>query len=204
MGSKPSAPVRLLAHDIYDINDKLEIGQYFYTDVKKEGKILYDSKNFELAYEKEVNKGRRLEIIKDYYQEFFEGGSKSFYKTYNFLFNEQDYKRAAFMLHQSAEAAYQISLFIFTNYIPKEHYLCKLSNMAAKIDKRLRTVFPKKSDYNYKHFEMLDYAYIGSRYDVKFKVSKKELEYIAPLVKRLLDITEEICLKEINSLESKA
>ena len=200
--SEPSAPVRLLAHDIHDINDKLEIGQYFYKDVKKEGKILFNSQKFELAYEKPINKERRLEIIKDYYQEFFEDVSKGFYRGYKFYYDEQDYKRAAYMLYKATESSYQITLFIFTNYIPREHYLCILADMAAKIDPRLRAVFPKESDDNYKHFEMLDYAYIGSCYDPKFKVSKKELEYIAPLVKKLLEITEEICLKEINSLEN--
>ena len=198
---KLHAPARLMAHDIYDINDKLEIGQYFYKDIKQEGKILYNSGNFELAHEKPINKQRRLKIIKEYYQEWFERNSKTFFEQYKNAVKLGDYKNAAFQLHQATEAAYQVILFIFTNYVPHEHYLFILADMAAKkVDERLRSVFPKKSTKNYPIFEMLDYAYIGGRYDIYFKVNKEELEYIAPKVKELLNIVEEICLVEINSL----
>jgi predicted nucleotidyltransferase len=42
---KLSAPVRIIAHDIESLNISLAEGQYLYTDIKKEGVALYNSKN---------------------------------------------------------------------------------------------------------------------------------------------------------------
>ena len=41
--------VRLIAHDINFVNRQLKKGQYFFSDIKKDGIILYDSKNCKLA-----------------------------------------------------------------------------------------------------------------------------------------------------------
>jgi len=42
-------PVTIIAHDINFVNRKLKNGQYFFTDIKKEGITLYDSGNFAFA-----------------------------------------------------------------------------------------------------------------------------------------------------------
>ena len=52
-------PVTIIAHDINFVNRKLKNGQYFFTDIKKEGITLYDSKNFKLA------RRRRLDPAED-------------------------------------------------------------------------------------------------------------------------------------------
>ncbi len=51
---KQSTHARIIAHDIQALNIKLAEGQYFYTDVKEEGCLLYDSGKFELANEHEL------------------------------------------------------------------------------------------------------------------------------------------------------
>jgi hypothetical protein len=76
--------------------------------------------------------------------------------------------------------------------------------MAAEVDPRFAKIFPKKSDYqHYKTYELLDYAYIGACHDVKFKISGKQLEYLAPLGMKVLELTKEVCSEEIHSLESE-
>jgi len=48
-------------------------------------------------------------------------------------------------------------------------------------------------------FELLDYAYIGARYDRQYKITKEQLEQLAPCVKKLHELTESICKKKIES-----
>ncbi len=48
-------------------------------------------------------------------------------------------------------------------------------------------------------FELLDYAYIGARYDMHYKITKHQLEQLAPCVKKLHEVTESICEKKIES-----
>ena len=48
-------------------------------------------------------------------------------------------------------------------------------------------------------FELLDYAYIGARYDMHYKITKQQLEQLAPCVKKLHEVTEKLCREKINS-----
>ena len=48
-------------------------------------------------------------------------------------------------------------------------------------------------------FELLDYAYIGARYDRRYKITKEQLEQLAPCVKKLHEVTERICKAKIES-----
>ena len=47
-------------------------------------------------------------------------------------------------------------------------------------------------------FILLDYAYIGARYDPKYRISKEDLEILAVSVKKLLELTERVCKQKIN------
>ena len=46
-------------------------------------------------------------------------------------------------------------------------------------------------------FKLLEYAYIGGRYDPRYFISKQDLEILAKDVEKLLNITEKICKKQI-------
>ncbi len=139
-----STHVRIVAHDIQDINIKLAEGQYFYTDVKKEGCLLYDSGNFKLARKRKLKAAEKKRIAQDYYDTWFDNAEK-FFKGYKFYLNEEDYKQAAFLLHQATEASYKTILLVFTNYNPNEHLLGLLGSMAEEHNRSLKNIFPKKT-----------------------------------------------------------
>ena len=88
---------------------------------------------------------------------------------------------------------------VFTGYNPQEHYLFVLGHMAGKHDRGLRDIFPRKTEEQDKLFELLDYAYIGARYDPDYKITKKQLEYLAQRVKMLQRLTKKICKEKIDS-----
>ena len=46
--TKPTS-LSLLVHDIRDVNEQLEKGFYFFSDIKKEGIVIYDSGRYPLA-----------------------------------------------------------------------------------------------------------------------------------------------------------
>ncbi len=195
---KLSAPVRVVAHDIEDLNINLAEGQYLFTDIKKEGIALYDSKKHKLASKRKLKPSEKQRIARDYFEHWFDG-SKAFFKGYNFYLGEKDYKRSAFHLHQAAEHSYKAILLVFTNYNPQEHYLGILGSMAAKHNPKLTNLFPQKTQKERDRFRLLDYAYIGGRYDNSYRISKEDLEILAKSVKKLLELTEEICQKKIQS-----
>ena len=196
---KLSAPVRVIAHDIESLNISLAEGQYLFTDIKKEGVTLFDSKKYKLANKRKLKPSEKQRIAKDYFEHWSER-AESFFKHYGYAMVDKDYKTAAFNLHQAAEHAYKTILLVFTNYNPNEHYLRIVGRMSEKYSEDLKNLFPKKTQKEKDRFKLLEYAYIGGRYDPKYRISKEDLEILAKDVKELLRLTKEVCEKEIQSL----
>ena len=120
-------------------------------------------------------------------------------EEYESALEKREYEIAAFNLHQATEHSYKAILLVFTGYNPNEHYLMILSHMAGKHELALRDIFPKKTEEQEELFNLLDYAYIGARYDPDYKITKKQLEYLAKRVKLLQRLTKKICQQKIES-----
>ena len=191
-----SAHPRIITHDITELNNKLSQGQYFYTDIKKEGIMLFNSKKFELEEQKSLNKKERKKIAKEYFKHWFDR-ARGFFDTYEFRLAKNDNSLAAFNLHQTAESAYKTILLVFSNYNPNEHFLSLLAKDANKYHRDLEKLFPQNNEDQKKLFKLLEYAYIGGRYDTNYQITKEDLEILAKDVKKLLEITGRICKEEI-------
>ena len=191
-------PVTIIAHDINFVNRKLKNGQYFFSDIKKEGIALYDSKNYKLARRRKLDPVERAELAKKDFKQWTKS-AKGFYAAHDFHLNRREYKLAAFNLHQATEALYAALLLVFTNYKPKSHDLGKLSRLAANYDKSFFDVFTQGTKQEKDCFDLLNRAYVEARYDPDYKITKKQLEYLAKRVKILQRLTNKICKEKIDS-----
>ncbi|MHC4738706.1 MAG: HEPN domain-containing protein [Planctomycetota bacterium] len=160
--------------------------------------MLYDSGNFKLARKRKLKPVEQKRIAQDHFNHWFER-AQSFSNGYLDAMKRSDNKKAAFELHQTAEASYKAILLVFTGYNPNEHYLMILSHMAGKHNRALRDIFPKKTEEQEELFNLLDYAYIGARYDPDYKITKKQLECLAKCVGKLQKLTKKICKARIES-----
>ena len=194
-----STYVRIIAHDIRFVNTKLAEGQYFFTDIYKEGVMLYDSSHFTLPPRKEISRAEQKRIAQEYFDEAFTS-AKEFYDAFEYKFKKQQYKNAAFQLHQAVEHSYKAVLLVFTGKFPREHYLDILGGLAAhECDFAFADIFPIYTKQEKALFDLLDYAYIGARYDPKYKITRHQLEKLAGYVQKLHELTEKICKKKIES-----
>ncbi|OFW80948.1 MAG: hypothetical protein A2887_06585 [Alphaproteobacteria bacterium RIFCSPLOWO2_01_FULL_40_26] len=193
---KLSAPVRVEAHDIEMLNIKLAEGQYFFSDIKKEGIMIYDSKRFELVEKGKLKPQEEQRIIKDYFEHWFEK-AESFWKTFKIMMKDKNFTRAAFDLHQTAEHAYKTIHLVFTNYLPHEHFLALLAVEINHLNPDLKKLFSQKTEEQKARLKLLEYAYIGGRYDADFYMAKEDLEILSKDVKRLLELTKKICKQKI-------
>jgi len=185
-------PVKIIAHEINFVNGKLRKGQYFFSDIKKEGIILYDSKNCKLEEAKELTPKERLGQAKADFKQWFEK-AKDFYIAYETLFEKQKYITAAFQLHQAAESFYGAVLLVYTNYKPKTHDLDTLRRLAANHDPAFFTVFPLRTRQERDRFDLLRQAYVGARYHDNYVITPQELKYLARCVELLRDQTQTNC-----------
>lgn len=200
-----SATPRFIYHDLDYINSKLEIGQYFFSDIINEGRLIYDAGKMELAQRRELTHQERLRIAQDDFNQWYQN-SQQFFDNHKFNCKKGWLKLAAFHLHQAAESAYKTALIVFTGYIPDEHYLFILGAQASEIDPgfETQTIFKADTDFERKAFNALEYAYIGARYDKEYTIDKKTITYLAKRVTALMQLTEERCNEKLAALHKTA
>ncbi|MEJ2066088.1 MAG: HEPN domain-containing protein [Reinekea sp.] len=193
-------PVSLIAEDIHFVNRRIAKGQYFYTDILREGILLHDSERFELAEPQELSMPeRKNQAQKDF--EFWLGNAEDYFRHYQYALNDNSLNKAAFELHQTTERLYSAILLVFTCYKPSTHDLEKLGQLVASIEPKFLTVFPQGTEEDQKKFELLRKAYVSARYKPSYSITRQELEWLAERVMHLQALTEELCKIRITSYE---
>jgi HEPN domain-containing protein len=188
----------LIVESIETVNNALTRGHYFYTDIKKEGILLYDTGEFKLARARKLDPRERRGNAKAHFEQWFTS-VKEFVIDFGHALERASYKNAAFYLHQATERFYDAVLLVFTNYRPRLHDLQTLSHMVAGCDPAFLTVFPKATDQEKECFELLRRAYVEARYNPGYQITKEQLEYLARRVQKLQDLTKKICAARIES-----
>ena len=196
--SNLSTHVRIIARDIDFVNFKLQQGQYFFTEICEQGIVLYDSGRFKLREKQELDPAQAKQHAQANFDEAFTS-AKGAYLGYEMFLEKHEYKWAAFNLNQAAEFSYKTVLLVFGNECPQEHHLDILGDLAADYCPELAGIIPRESESQKELFELLDYAYIGARYDRHYKITKEQLELLGPCVKKLHEVTERICAAKIDS-----
>lgn len=193
-----SAPVRIIAIDIEQLNTHLANAHYLYSEIEKDGILLYDSRKYKLAIKKKLKNFEQQRIAQEYFDHWF-GKANDFVDTFRMMLKKNKTASASFHLHQIVESCYKTILLVFTGLCPNEHHLRTLGRLAEKFNPEIATLFLQRTPAERERFAILEYAYIGGRYDPKHKISKEDLEILALDVTRLLKITEKICEGKIFS-----
>lgn len=193
-----SASVRIIAINIEKLNAHLAEAHYLYSDIEKEGIMLFDSKKYKLAIKRELKSWEKQRIAQDYFDHWFDRAN-DFVDTYRLLLKKGKTASASFHMHQIVESCYKAILLVFEGQNPNEHHLKTLGHLAEKFNPELVNIFPKKTPEDRLRFEILEYAYIGGRYDPKHKISREDLEILSNSVVKILKITEDICKRKIFS-----
>lgn len=193
-------PISLIAEDIHFINRRLTKGQYFYTDILREGIVLHDSGKLELAEPKVLHANELKQLaIEDF--DYWFNSANGFLKMYNFALDQDEFNIAAFNLHQVTEKLIATILLVFTRYKPKTHDLGKLIQLVASVKPEILKVFPQGSQKEKELFELLRKAYVDSRYKKDYVITAEELDWLYGRVQELQIITEQMCQEKISSFE---
>lgn len=198
-----STPVTLIHHGIGFLNDRLSKGHYFFSDIKREGILLYDSKRFELAEARELSAEEYRKKVSKYFDHWFTSAN-DFFEQFQFALTRDKYNNAAFQLHQTVERYYSALLLVLIDYKPKTHDIEKLGKLAAAQEPVLLIVFPKGTEEERYRFELLRKAYVDARYEETYMITRQELKWLAERVKMLQELTEKVCKRKIESFTKNA
>ena len=193
-------PVNIIVHDINYVNEGLSEGQYFFTDIIKEGVLLHDTGIFDFLEVRELSNTEQKVIAERYFNKWYSTANEFLVDTKN-AFNRESFNKAAFELHQATEHFYNTVLLVFTGYKPKTHNLDKLRQYAKHLSEDLFAVFPfPEKDENEEHlFDLLKRGYIDARYKDDYLITKDELFRLIEKVEKMQLVIQKICLEKISS-----
>ena len=174
-------------YGIDDFNHALSKAHYFETEIKRDGIILFDSGAYKLARRKKLNFKEIKERAQKYYDDKF-GRAKQFLKGVTFYCEDGDYNMASFHLHQSAENFLRTIPITFILYGHKSHDLSELMNAAKKHTPEIFKAFPRDTPEEKRLFDLLQRAYIESRYNPDFEITKADIDALLPKIELLRDV----------------
>lgn len=193
-------PVSFIVHSRREVNTYLKEGQYFFSDIRKEGVVLYELDDEPLAEPQPLTAEERLRIAKTHFEDRFLA-AKEFADWAEYSKKNHSAKRAAFALHQSLEQAYSCVLLTLTNYGPPSHNIKFLRSLAEEQDRRLADAFPRDQHRERAWFNTLNEAYVKARYSKHYEISEEALIWLRARTDELLHVVEYVCIEHLERLQ---
>lgn len=191
-------PIQFINDDIEKLNSDLSEGRYFYTSIKSEGIMLYDSKNYSLEHARKLNFDEIRQQAEEYFDDKFTKANYFFDDALS-NYNRNRYCMSSFYLHQACENYFYALRLVHTLKNSKQHNLSKLLGATQKYSPELRKIFPRNTKEEKRLFELLRLAYVEARYNAAFMVTQGDIAALMPKVEMLRDTTEHICKDQIEA-----
>ncbi|MBJ6132100.1 nucleotidyltransferase and HEPN domain-containing protein [Ochrobactrum sp. Q0168] len=192
-------PVNFIVHSLREVNTRIKEGRYFFTDIRKEGIVLYELDPEPLAQPGIPNPEDAYRIAKEYFDDRLPHASK-FAKGAAFYCQEGDFKEAAFLLHQAIEQAYSTFLLVTTNYSPSSHNLKFLRRLAEGQRNELAKAWPQDQQRYKAWFNIVNEAYVKARYSPHFDITEEALRWLMIQTNLLIAEIEHICADHLNKM----
>lgn len=199
-------PPQFIVENIKSLNDNLENSNYFFTDIVREGILLFDDGKFRLSEPRKLNYREIRDVALREYSMYSES-AEDYLELLLQLKNAKEplkdavCKNRAFLLHQVCEKCYYAILLVHTNYKPKNHRLNELASMAKSFSREVTTVFPMNTNFEKECYNLLSAAYVEGRYASKFKITLEQLLYLLGRVESLFGIMQKICVLQLEYYE---
>jgi predicted nucleotidyltransferase len=194
------APVSFIVHSLTDVNQQLEKGRPFFTDIVGQGVALYEAEGFAFAAPRELPEEEARAEARANFDEWWpkvETGTRTFRLQRDEGDTDAWRKEAAFTLHQTVERLYHCALLVLTLYSPKSHKLNFLRSQAEQIAPELIPAWPRDGKLEKRCFELLRLAYVNARYSPEYRITKEELEWLGGRVTELQRLVQAVCERRL-------
>ncbi len=172
--------VNIIVHDLAEVNAAIGRGEYFWTDIVRDGVVLYELPGHPLAAPQPMTPSNAFALAERYLETkradlgaWLEDAERWLNRSGE---GSHARKRTAFHLHQAVETAYILSLLVYTFYFPRSHNIKFLRSLAEDVDKALISAWPRETKPERRRFETLKRAYVEARYSDQYDVNVEDLE----------------------------
>ncbi len=187
---------QFINYGIDDFNYALSKGHYFETEIKRQGIILFDSGEFRLERRRRLRFDEIRERAEKYYNDKFNRGVDFLEDTINNLAKEK-FVHASFHLHQATENFLRVIPMVFILYGYKSHDLESLMRACKEYAPEVYRLFPRDNAEEERLFKLLQRAYVESRYNPDFEITREDIDALLPKVERLRKLVERVCTAQI-------
>ncbi len=203
-----SRTVNIIVHDLHEVNDALKRGEYFWTDIVRDGVSLYSVPGHALATPQPMTANDALATAEAHLRVKLQD-TNDWLRLSELALNEGPTdanwrRKAAFNLHQAVEAAYACFLLAHTFYFPRSHNIKFLRSLAEDVDTRLVEAWPREQRADRRRFELLKRAYVEARYSDQYDASAEDLDWLTARARILRDLVANLCQSRIAELKAKA
>lgn len=196
-------PLSFIVHSRREVNTALKEGQYFFSDIRREGIVLYELDDEPLAEPRPLTPQQAFATGKEHFTNRF-AHAQSVLRVFNLSLAEGEINVAAFLLHQAIEHAYSTILLTLTNYGPPSHKLTLLRSLAEEQDRRLADAWPRDQRRFTAWFNTLNEAYVKARYSKHYEISREALVWLGERTTELHRLVKNSCEEHLASLAQKA
>jgi HEPN domain-containing protein len=193
-----TAPANFIVHDLTDVNKQLKRGRPFFVDIVRDGIALYEAPDHPLEHAEPLSPQAALKEAQGYFDQWFKS-AEGFTRNAGYAVNDEDYKLAAFLLHQATERLYHSVQLVLTLYSPKSHKLNFLRSQAERLAPQLVAAWPRESRFEQRCWELLRRAYVDARYSPHYKITADELAWIGERAGVLRGLVEGVCREHLSA-----
>ena len=194
-------PVSIIVHTLTDVNNRLKQGQYFFSDIVKEGVLLYDLKGSRrFAAPHPVTPQDALETAQKHYDKWMPSAVYYHERLFQIALDDKQFNEAAFLLHQTTERLYSCILLVLTNYAPSTHNIKYLRALCEDLDARLIDIWPRGTRIARRRFSLLKRAYIEARYSPHYEITAEDLEWLGEQAEDLQRLADTVCKERLAEL----
>ena len=198
-----TAEVNFLVATMAEVNTDLRGGLPFFTDIVRDGVLLYDSGEQPFAQPQKLTSTEALAMAQKHYEEWSAKAATAL-KGARFYAAEGDANDAAFLYHQATERAYICLLLTLTMYAPKSHNIKFLRSLAEGQCFDLIDAWPRDSKVTRRRFELLQQAYVNARYSPQYAIQPDELQWLDERIEALLTTINAVCESHLTQLSKAA
>jgi len=180
-------PVNIIVHSLDEVNRSLRRGEYFWTDIARDGVALYELPSHPLATPMPLSAADAYRMAREYFDEWSETARQLLVQGTEAT-ERGWHKNAAFLLHQAAERYYICVLLTHTFYFPRSHNIKFLRSLAEDKDARLVEAWPRLTKLDRARFERLKRAYVEARYSASYAITSEDLAILIEAIGRLRQI----------------
>ncbi len=189
--SANNLPVTAYVMRIHQFNEWAMNGHPFASKVYHKAFLCYDAHNIPLAIPNEYDESvKGKELLKEFSQhrqlatEFICGAE---------LFTiRKNYALAAFNLHQATEQLYVGIIQYITGLRVQTHNLDKLYRYSKNLLSDITDIFPRNNEEERRLFQLLQKAYIDSRYGDNFYIKYDDLLLLDQRVRKLAEFSQNL------------